>query len=58
MSVKRDYKTKTDDNTELEPLGAPEPKSPDKENPKSNGFQFGKFIHKNTHKKQFSYLNI
>lgn len=48
MSVKRDYKTKTDDNMELEPLGGPEPKSPDKEIPKSNGVQFGKFNHKNS----------
>lgn len=38
MSVKRDYKTKTDDGMELEPLGGP--KSPDKEN-KTNGVQFG-----------------
>lgn len=37
MSIKRDYKTKTDDGMELEPLGGP--KSPEKE--KSNGVQFG-----------------
>lgn len=40
MSIKRDYKTKTDDGMELEPLGGP--KSPDKE--KTNGIQFGKLI--------------
>lgn len=45
MSVKRDYNTKTEDNMELEPLGGLEPKSPDKENLKSNGAQFGKFAH-------------
>lgn len=39
MSIKRDYKTKTDDGMELEPLGGP--KSPEKE--KSNGVQFGKY---------------
>lgn len=38
MSIKRDYKTKTDDGMELEPLGGP--KSPDKES-KTNGVQFG-----------------
>lgn len=38
MSIKRDYKTKTDDGMELEPLGGG-PKSPEKE--KSNGVQFG-----------------
>lgn len=38
MSIKRDYKTGTEDGKELEPLEGP--KSPDKEKP--NGFQFGK----------------
>lgn len=38
MSIKKDYKTATEDGMELEPLGGP--KSPDKEKP--NGFQFGK----------------
>lgn len=42
MSIKRDYKTKTDDGMELEPLDFP--KSPDKENSKTNGIQFGKCI--------------
>lgn len=38
MSIKRDYKTKTDDGLELEPcMGGP--KSPDKD--KTNGVQFG-----------------
>lgn len=40
MSIKRDYKTKTDDGMELEPLGGP--KSPDKD--KTNGAQFGEYI--------------
>lgn len=38
MSIKRDYKTGTEDGKELEPLEGP--KSPDKEKP--NGFQLGK----------------
>lgn len=41
MSLKRDYKTKTDDEKELEPLGGP--KSPDKES-KTNGVQFGEYF--------------
>lgn len=40
MSIKRDYKTKTDDGMELEPLEGG-PKSPEKE--KSNGVQFGEW---------------
>lgn len=40
MSIKRDYKSKTDDGMELEPLGGP--KSPDKE--KTNGVRFGKYL--------------
>lgn len=56
MSLKRDYKTKTDDEKELEPLGGPKsPDSPNKES-KTNGVQFGEYTDCFHHSKIYTFL--